>query len=162
MYIISSFVYSANLELAISEIEQKGIARERIFAAPLDKRVEKRKILDTINQSDGKSLSDLIAVLGTIFMLFGAIYGFILEWGPILWALIGLVGGAVLGFLIDLMFQKNHGNGKKTGNNKTEVILIVNCEQKQAEMVENALWDNMALGVTSWNKTCKRKIVDDG
>ena len=162
MYIISSFVYSANLELAISEIEQKGIARERIFAAPLDKRVEKRKILDTINQSDGKSLSDLTAVLGTIFMLFGVIYGFILEWGPILWGLIGLVGGAVLGFLIDLMFQKNHGNGKKTGNNKTEVILIVNCEQKQAEMVENALWDNMALGVTSWNKTCKRKIVDDG
>lgn len=72
MYVISSFTYCTHLELAIGCLESKGIERDKIFAVPLDKRDEKRKLFDTINQSDGISLFDLSIILGTLFMLLGA------------------------------------------------------------------------------------------
>ncbi len=147
MYIISTFQYSSHLELAISGLEQRGIARGKILAVPLDKRVDKRKLFDTIRQSDGVSLFDLSVILGTIFMLFGVIYGFILEWGPIIWGLIGLIAGSVLGFIIDLFHTKNWIQRPKAGDKTAEVVIIVNCDRNQVEMAESILWNNMALGV---------------
>ncbi|MEQ8176116.1 MAG: hypothetical protein ABRQ26_13740 [Syntrophomonadaceae bacterium] len=93
MYVYASFDYSAYLELAITDLEKRGIAREHILAVPLDKRMEERKLFDTIHRADGMSLFDGAAVSGAIFMELGVIYGFVLKWGPIVWALIGLVGG---------------------------------------------------------------------
>lgn len=155
MYVYASFDYSAYLELAITDLEKRGIAREHILAVPLDKRVEERKLLDTIHRSDGMSLFDGAAVLGTVFMTLGTIYGFILEWGPIIWGLIGLLGGALLGFLLDYFGGKirQNKNAKETrnqakaGKSNTEVVLTIFCKPEQYEMVEKVLWDNMALGV---------------
>jgi hypothetical protein len=156
VYIYASFDYSAYLELAITDLEKRGIAREHILAVPLDKRVEERMVLDTIHRADGISLFDGAAVLGAIFMELGVIYGFVLEWGPITWALIGLLGGAILGFLLDYFYGRirDHKKEKATRNrvkagesNNTEVILTVFCENSQYEMVEKVLWDNMAFGV---------------
>lgn len=98
MHIVSTFEYSQYLELAITELEKKGIAKDKILAVPLDKNIAERKILDKIQRSDGMNLFDRAAVLGTVFMVLGSIYGFILKWGPVIWALIGLAFGAMLGF----------------------------------------------------------------
>ena len=156
MYIYASFDYSAFLELAITDLEKRGIARDHILAVPLDKRVEERMLLDTIHRADGISLFDGAAVLGAIFMELGVIYGFILEWGPITWGLIGLLGGAILGFLLDYFYGRIRGHKKKKAtrnqvkageNNNTEVILTVFCENSQYEMVQKVLWDNRAFGV---------------
>ena len=156
MYIYASFDYSAFLELAITDLEKRGIAREHILAVPLDKRVEERMLLDTIHRADGISLFDGAAVLGAICMEFGVIYGFVLEWGPITWGLIGLLGGAILGFLLDYFYGRIRGHKKKktTRNqvkagecNNTEVIVTVFCENSQYEMVQKVLWDNRAFGV---------------
>jgi len=156
MYVYASFDYSAFLELAITDLEKRGIAREHILAVPLDKRVEERMVLDTIHRADGISLFDGAAVLGSICMELGVIYGFVLKWGPIAWGLIGLLGGAILGFLLDYFYgrirrhEENKGtrNQVKSGdNNNTEVVLTVFCKSSQYEMVEKVLWDNMAFGV---------------
>jgi len=156
MYIYASFDYSAFLELAITDLEKRGVARENILAVPLDKRVEERMLLDTIHRADGISLFDGAAVLGAIFMELGVIYGFVLEWGPITWGLIGLLGGAILGFLLDYFYGRIRGHKKKKATrnqvkageeNNTEVILTVFCENSQYEMVQKVLWDNRAFGV---------------
>lgn len=156
MYVYASFDYSAYLELAITDLEKRGIAREHILAVPLDKRVEERMIMDTIHRADGISLFDGAAVMGAIFMELGVIYGFVWEWGPIIWGLIGLFGGAALGFLLDYFYSQIRGKKKATktrnqkkagGNNNTEVVLTVYCKNSQYEMVEKVLWDNMAFGV---------------
>ncbi|WP_312561119.1 hypothetical protein [Anaerospora sp.] len=156
MYVYASFDYSAFLELAISDLEKRGIAREHILAVPLDKRVEERMVLDSIHRADGISLFDGAMVLGAILMELGVIYGFVLEWGPIIWGLIGLLSGAIIGFLLDYFYGSIFGNKKKgssrnrvkAGNcNNTEVILTVCCDNSQYEMVEKVLWDNMAFGV---------------
>jgi len=149
VFVAATFNYSLFLELAISDLEKRGITRENIGGIPLDKRIEERKIIDSIHRADGISLFDGAAVLGTVFMLFGAIYGFILEWGPILWALIGLFTGAALGFILDTSISKirSYKDNKRKKGRSSEIVLLVKCEESQYEMVKKILWDNQALGV---------------
>jgi hypothetical protein len=148
MYVISSLTYSLYVELAISELEQIGIPRQNILALPLDKRTEKRKLFDTINQSDGISLFDTAAVLGTAFMVLGVIYGYVVKWGPIIGALAGLFIGAILGFIIDYFPRKKHDNKKKVKDDTSEIIIIVNCDMAQADTIEGILFENLAIGVS--------------
>jgi hypothetical protein len=146
MFVIATFENSIYIELAITALEQQGISKELILAAPLDKRKEPRNLFDTIHKSDGFSLFDGPSILGTCLMLLGAIYGYELEWGPILWGIIGAVSGLLLGFLIKMLMLKKSKRGSK--NISSEIVLMVRCEDQKWEMVEKILWDHLALGLT--------------
>lgn len=147
MYIISTFEHSIYLEKAVTAIQMRGIAKEDILAVPMDKRAEQRKLFDSIHQSDGLSLMDLSAILGTIFMLLGTIYGFVLKLGPIFWGLAGLVAGFVLGLSIKLLIIRK--SSRRQDNKKaSEVVLIIDCVKEKAEMVADTLWNHHALGVS--------------
>lgn len=148
MYIIASFEYSALLELAITALEQKNIPKERILAIPLDKRTEPARVFDTIHRADGISMFDGAALLGAACMTLGAVYGFILKWGPIIWGLIGLFTGAAIGFIFDYFIgrrRRSRGSYRSPGN--TEVMLMIRCEDVQVDMVEQILWEHHALGL---------------
>ena len=155
MIIAATFEYSFYLELAVSDLEKRGIPRENIGAITLDKQVADRKIFDSIHRSDGISLFDGAAAMGTIFALLGAIYGFVLEWGPILWTIIGAISGGIVGFIVDYSIGKIRSLRNKklsrkrntAGDNAADVILLINCEPDKNEMVEKVLWDNLAMGV---------------
>jgi hypothetical protein len=144
--IYSTFEHSSYLELAITKLEEKGI--KDIFAVPLDNRTEERKLFDTIHQSDGVSFIGKGMGLAVIFSVIGASRGFVLEWGPIYWGLIGAVSGFVLGVLIDLYIYKFYKRKKRLLKGKnSEVILIINCDESQGELVEGVLWEHLALGL---------------
>ncbi|MGG5253557.1 hypothetical protein ACQYAD_08680 [Neobacillus sp. SM06] len=145
MLAIATFENSLFIELAISSIEQNGIPKDQISAVPLDKRTESRQLFDTIHRADGFSMFDVAAILGTCFMLLGAIYGYVLKWGPIIWSIIGAVVGVLLGFIIKLLFIKKRLTGSKQIT--SEVILMIRCDTHQWETVEKILWDHLALGV---------------
>jgi hypothetical protein len=144
--VIATFENSIYIELAITTLEKKGILKEKMFAAPLDKRQEQRKLFDSIHYADGVSLFDTGAILGTCLMLLGCIYGFVLDWGPIIWGIIGAVSGITIGIFIKLWIVKKRkgGNAKIT----SEIILMVRCDDDQLEFVENILWEHLALGIT--------------
>jgi hypothetical protein len=146
MHVIATFEQSIFIELAISALEMKGIPKSNILAVPIDKRTEPRTLFDTIHRADGFSLFDASAILGTVFMLLGAIYGFELQWGPIIWGIIGVVFGIILGLLLKLLIIKKEKYG--TRQITSEVVLIIRCEEHQWETVEKILWDNTALGVS--------------
>ncbi|MEN6388786.1 MAG: hypothetical protein ABFD04_00075 [Syntrophomonas sp.] len=76
------------------------------MAIPLDKKVEKRKILDTIHRADGISQIDGAMVLGAVFMELGVVYGYFWKLGPVLWGLIGLGAGVLAGFILDYYVGK--------------------------------------------------------
>jgi hypothetical protein len=146
MLVIATFENSLFIELAITALEQTGVRKEKIFAAPLDKRTEPRQLFDTIHRADGISLFDAGAILGTCLMLLGAIYGFVLDWGPIIWGIIGALSGITIGILIKLwIVKKTNNNNKKISS---EIILMIRCDEHQWESVQKLLWEHLALGIT--------------
>ena len=146
MQIFATFEHSTFIEIAISQLEENGV--QDIFAVPLDNRVEERKLFDTIHRSDGVSLTQTGLFLAVAFSTIGASRGFVLDWGPIYWGLIGAFSGFLLGFLFDLVIQRKRIKKEKSLKGKaSEVILIINCEESQKKQVEELLWDNLALGV---------------
>lgn len=151
LHIISSFEHSAFLELAINKLQEIGIEKEYIAAVPLEKIKEPVKVFDTIHRADGLSLFDLSAVTATIFSVIGASYGFVLKWGPIIWGLIGLGLGAILGFLIDLLWTFRKHKSPKTAS-RTEVVLIIKCTNNEFQAVKKILLENMALGIGTLGK----------
>ena len=148
LQLFSTFESNAFLEIAISVLEKKGIKQEDIFAVPLDNRTEERKVFDSTHRSDGTSLVDIGMALATAFSVVGASIGFKLAWGPIYWGLISAFIGFVLGFAIRLITELVLKKKKRVLRGKhSEIILIIDCEETQAELIENILWNHFALGV---------------
>jgi hypothetical protein len=147
MLIIASFKHSLYLELALTHLEQGGIAKHDMIVAPLDKQATPKRQSDmAIVHMDGHSQVDKAFIAATVGMLLGAIYGFVLSWGPILWALIGFVGGGCIGLAADMLVRKKRA--PQTGSNASEVIVLLQCAPQQTEAVESILWNHQALGVS--------------
>ncbi|WP_066066661.1 hypothetical protein [Neobacillus soli] len=148
MQVFSTFESNAFLEMAISTLEEKGIKKENIFAVPLDNRTEERRVFDSLHRSDGTSLVDIGIALATAFAVIGASIGFKLSWGPIYWGLIGAFIGFIIGFAIrlftELILKKNR---RVLRGKHSEIIIIIDCEDTQADLIENILWNHYAFGV---------------
>jgi hypothetical protein len=147
MHVFSTFEHSSFLELAISDLEQKGITRDRILAVPMSRLGEERQLFDTIHRADGDSLLDGAAMLGTVFMLLGVMWGFLWKYGPILGGLTGFALGALIGFAVDYLTSKKVREKDKVKNLTTEVILIINCQQEEVKTVEGVLWEHLATSI---------------
>ena len=147
MYLVASFHYCLHTEIAIARVEELGIKKEQIYAVPLEIRGETRNIFDTIHHADGVSMFDGGAILGTACMVLGVIYGFVLDWGPIIWGLLGLGGGFLIGFLLDISFSKLKHSKARRSEKAGELFLMVQCDPQQVEQVKKTLWDHLALGV---------------
>ncbi|MDF2674384.1 MAG: hypothetical protein K0R09_2652 [Clostridiales bacterium] len=150
VYIVSTFDHSIYLELAITAIQMKGINKENIMAISMDQKSEKVMFFDSIHSSDGLSLFDLPAILAVIGGIFGGIYGFVLKWGPLLWGLIAIFAGFSIGLIIKLIITKKYSDRQKDKRG-TEVVLLIECMESQAEMVKDMLWAHKALGVRKLN-----------
>lgn len=146
MYIVSTFEHGIKLEAAISAIEMKGIPKEDILAIPLSRSHEDRMLFDRMHYSDSMSLFDLTMILATTFAVLGLIYGFLLYWGPVIWALIGTAAGAGTGLLIKLYINRKHL--KKMTTQSPSVVLLIACQKNKMDMVQELLWANFALGVS--------------
>lgn len=147
VYITASFEHSIKLELAISELEQKGIPQGQICAIPMNVPEKEMQLFDTIHRTDGLSMFDLPAVFGTTLMLFGVMWGFMWTWGPIIWGLIGLLLGVALGFAFKYLYYRLNAEKQQPIGKRTEVVLIVGCHKAEAEMVERVLAGHLALSV---------------
>jgi len=148
MQLYSTFEHSIYLELAIATLEKSGIRKENIYAVPLDNRMEDRKVFDTIHNSDGTSMIDIGIALATAFSVVGTSIGFVLTWGPIVWGAITAIIGFVIGVGIRLYTEKVFKKQRRLSKGKnSEVILIIDCEETKGELVEQILWEHLALGV---------------
>lgn len=146
MLITATFDHSQFVELAITELEEKGISKDKILAIPLAQEEQDFAILDTIHRADGVSIFDTASVFATTGMTLGVIYGFIWHWGPIIWGLIGLVGGSAMGFVLDYGLTKRKLSTRRK-TRVSELVLIVSCEKGQSDFVEKILRENTAFGV---------------
>ena len=145
MYIVCTFENSVKIEMALTSIQMKGIPKENILAVPLDTKAPAPMLFDRMHSSDSRSLLDMPIILAALFALFGLIYGFLLAWGPVLWALIGTGAGFGLGLFIKLFTIKRHGVKQKA--HTPAVVVLVRCSDTQLQLVQDAMWAHAALGV---------------
>jgi hypothetical protein len=149
MQIFATFEHSTYLELGITELQQNNITD--IFAVPLKKVNVEPVILDTLENSDGRSFLDLGFAFAVVFSTLFASKGFELDWGPIYWGLIGAGFGFIIGILLRIVKFKWDNKNKRikiTRNEKQgEVILIINCEKEDVKLVTNILERNLAVGL---------------
>ncbi|MEN1967148.1 hypothetical protein WMZ97_03620 [Lentibacillus sp. N15] len=152
MQIIATFDSTIYLEIAIKQIEKRGIHQDNIFAVPLNNREESRDLFDSIHRADGVSLIDMGMALATAFSVVGISIGLRLAWGPILWGLITALFGFVLGFIIKLIILlMSHKNERQLKRKHAEIVLIVECDERFAAELEEILWNHLAFGV-AWVK----------
>lgn len=146
MYVVASFKLNKNLERVLAELEYTGIKRKNILALPLAKTVEH----DTQTSYHHRSF-EVMPILGTIIMLFGAIYGFVLQGGPILWGIIGLGIGVLTGGVIDKVRIKKTKEIHKQNGTQTEVFLLVHCSSDgQARQAKEVIWKWTPSGVATY------------
>lgn len=143
MHLVSVFQHTIYLELAIIDLEQIGVPKERILALPLDKHGLHMTSVQA-SHKEGNNDVDLLFICSMLGMLFGAIYGFVLTFGPVIWGLVGTAVGALVGLLIEVFIS-----GLKMFQRSTpvDVVLIVDCSDTEASTVERILWSHRALGV---------------
>lgn len=131
--------------MALTSVEMMGIPKDNILAVPLDSRAPAPMLFDRLHSSDSRSMLDIPIILAALFALFGLIYGFLLAWGPVMWALIGTGFGFGLGLIIKLLtFKKKE---KKQTKKLSTVVIMVCCRDDQLQMVQDAMWAHSALGV---------------
>lgn len=149
MLVVASFEYCLHTELAVSELTEKGIDKDRILAVPLEVRGETRELLDSIHHSDGASTIDGGFLLGTASMTLGVVYGFNLHWGPIIWGLIALAGGFTIGCLLDYILGKKRQSQNRKKGLPGPLIFLIECRDDQEETVKRTLWNHKAQGVST-------------
>ncbi|GGH77105.1 hypothetical protein JOD43_001282 [Pullulanibacillus pueri] len=142
MYVLSLFDHSIKLEMVLQELEAHAITKEALFATPLQL-LDNKKYIDPYN-SESLNLF-FVVFIGMLGMLLGAIYGFVLYLGPILWALIGLITGSGIGLLVDIFLMNKHKSPKKLG---ADVVLIVKCNETNVKLVEDIVVNHRALAIT--------------
>ncbi|AZB42549.1 hypothetical protein CEF21_09765 [Bacillus sp. FJAT-42376] len=150
-YLFSTFTYSTSLELLVTELEKAGVPAANILAVPLERMGDFQTVFDTDLSDDGKSLLDLAAVLGAVFMLLGVIYGLSFYWGPVIWGLIGLVCGIALGFVMEYLYKTKR---KKCSFKKEEreFMIIVHHPDSMTEAVFQIIRSHSPKGIGKLKK----------
>lgn len=150
MQVFATFDHCTYLELAISQLEQEGIPKERILAVSLKTTDDSMKLMDSIHHSDGVSLFDTGAALATAFAVIGVSIGFKLAWGPVYWGLIGAGSGLLLGFLLNFIYYRVIKKKKlklRSKTKETEVVLVIECHEDFYRRINQVLSDNYAIAI---------------
>lgn len=150
MQVFATFDHCTYLELAISQMEQEGIPKEKILAVSLNTTDDSMKLMDSIHHSDGVSLFDTGAALATAFAVIGVSIGFRLAWGPVYWGLIGACSGLLLGFLLNFFYYRVIKKKKLKPFSKkkeTEVVIVIECHEDFHRRIQQVLLDNYAIAI---------------
>jgi hypothetical protein len=145
MYLISSFDHTIHLELALTRLEQIGITKDNLYAVPLNEFTAETRLFDTIHNADGVSLLDTGLAWATAMTVVSSSYGFILQWGPIIWGVIGAVTGFLIGFILDLIVHKKRRSKIKNTSIQPNVFILVQCDQHMIEKVKFILQEHRAI-----------------
>ena len=149
MLVVASFDYCFHTDLDTSELVEKGVDKDHVLAVPLEVRGETRELLDSIHHSDGVSMIDGGFLIGTACMTLGVIYGFHLNWGPIIWGLIALLGGVIIGCLFDYLLGSRRHSQNRSQRASGPLVFFIKCREDQTEIVKQVLWGHKALGVST-------------
>jgi hypothetical protein len=144
MYVVCSFHHTFEIELLLAKLEESGFLREEILVMPL-KQEKDRLYKISATSTGGNNLMDIPLAIGTVCMLLGVIYGFVLYLGPILWGLFGLLGGT-LGSLLIVYWVNREVIRKKKKMKGSEVFVMVRCRPELERNIEEIVQSFLPIG----------------
>lgn len=145
MLVIGTFEHSIELEEALVVLEHNGISRNHILVVPMD--------TDSTPPSQyiGKSRDRLYKgtevgmACATASSVIGISIGFVLTWGPIIWALIFALIGFAIAFGIFMLTNKD--NHRHLPKKLPEITVIVQCLEDQSILVMETMWKYRVITV---------------
>ena len=137
-YVYGLFKPSLVLEMGISALEKEGFTGEKLLVVTLEpSKPGRQRLLDTMYSTDGMSLLDGTAIMASVGMVLGVIYGSVVYIGPVAMGLLGLFGGGGLGYLLDRLSRRK--NRARYDAPAGEIIVAVRCGDKEAAARAEAL-----------------------
>ncbi|MGE5674779.1 MAG: hypothetical protein ACM3XM_13060 [Mycobacterium leprae] len=138
--VMALFQSNLDTERAIAELSLNGFSEKDvalvIFSA-LQPPKKQRGLLswlarggflgDTLDSSDGRSVMDGVGVGGLIGTLAGLIYGSLWRYGPITGAVLGLLGGGLIGYVLDCVIPDRRKDQFETALNDGMLLVQVNA-----------------------------------
>lgn len=145
MLVIGTFEHSIELEEALVVLEHNGISRTHILVVPMD--------TDSTPPSQyiGKSRDRLYKGIevgmacATASSVIGISIGFVLTWGPIIWALIFALIGFAIAFGIFMLTNMN--SHRHLPKKLPEITVIVQCLEDQSILVMETMWKYRVMTV---------------
>lgn len=100
---------------------------------------------DTIQRSDGASVMDGVAAGATLGGLAGVIFGSAYIAGPVTLGVLGILGGGLVGYLLDLVIHRDKRKPPGLAGEKASTLVLVDCESPaRADGAEQVLRENQA------------------
>lgn len=151
MLVIGTFEHSIEVEQALGVLEQNGILRKEILVVPME--TDPTTFAQYISKSRDRYNKGIEVGMAcaTASSVIGISVGFVLTWGPILWALITAFAGFAFGFGVYLL--KNKGDYRHLPKKLPEITIIVQCTVEKSLHVMETMWKYGALTVGSIEET---------
>lgn len=145
MLVIGIFPNDMGAAQALIDMVNAGIGKDRLLVVPMDASAEEAKNV-AFNPIAGQSSVEVGIAVATACAVVCISRGFVLPWGPIVWGLIGAIGGFAIGFFIHQSLMKRRRTGIRI-DRASELTVIVECAESERQTVLDALWNNNALSV---------------
>jgi hypothetical protein len=148
MMIISTFEHSIEVEEALAVLENMGLSRNEIMTVMMD---NYQKITDhNFNSNPNKKTLafEVGMATSTGFTVIGVSYGFMLDWGPIIWGVLSAICGFIIGYSITRLIQTKilkHVIHKK--ERLPELAVIIQCREDRYQEVQQVLWEYQAISI---------------
>ena len=129
MHVVAGFQSDTFIEIAMQELIDQGVDRNKIVAIEMENQIQTGHLFDSKIHSDGVNLLDSVAAWSVVGTLFGIIWGSQVTMGPLALGLLGFIVGVLIGYLFDKGLKKR--KKRKKYRNYIDVILIVRCDSKE-------------------------------
>jgi len=147
MQVFALFQSLSSLKTAISHLEESGIDSRNIFVVPMKNADLQVKNPDRLYPKNRDNVDKGFAFAAGISVITAGI-GFKLSWGPIIWGIMGAIGGYFIGLIVSYVLSRKIGHQQKYKHD-LPIILIVNCSEEIFKKIELTLFNIGAIGVNT-------------
>lgn len=148
MMIISTFEHSIEVEEALAVLENMGLSRNEIMTVMMDNYQEITDYNFNSNPNKKTLAFEVGMATSTGVTVIGISYGFMLDWGPIIWGTLSAICGFIIGYSITRLIQTKifkHIIRKK--ERLPELAVIIQCHEERSQEVQLVLWEYQAISV---------------
>ncbi|CAG7612134.1 hypothetical protein PAESOLCIP111_01487 [Paenibacillus solanacearum] len=147
MLIIGTFEHTIEMEEALSVLEKSGVPRSSIMAVSMDETVSRSDVTATRYPHKQTLAFEIGMALATAFSVVGISFGFVSDWGPIIWGIVSALAGFMLGAGGTCWMQRTYLRGQAQKGPLPELVVIIRCTDASFPEIRLVLQQYRALSI---------------